>query len=72
MKAEISYTEAFDELQEIISEIETGEISVDELSKKVKRAGELIKICKQKLSSTEGDIKKILKDLELDNLEEED
>ena len=72
MKSEINYTEAFEELQEIIAEIENGEISVDELSKKVKRAGELIKICKNKLTATESDVKKILKDLELDNLEEED
>jgi exodeoxyribonuclease VII small subunit len=72
MKTEMNYTEAFEELQEIIAEIETGEISVDELSKKVKRAGELIKVCKQKLTATEGDVKKILKDLELDSLEEEE
>ena len=58
------YSEAFDELQRIVSEIESGEISVDELSDKVKRATYLIRICKLKLSSTEEDVSKILKDLE--------
>jgi len=58
------YTEAFEELQEIVAEIENGEISVDELSEKVKRAAVLIKICKDKLTSTEGDVNKILKELE--------
>ena len=43
------YTEAFEELQQIVREMEDGEITVDELSVKVKRATELIKICKNKL-----------------------
>lgn len=60
----ISYTEAFGELQALIGEIETGEISVDELSEKVKRAAFLIGICKQKLTATEEDVNKILKELE--------
>ena len=60
-----NYTEAFDELQEIVTEIELGEISVDELSEKVKRATQLIAICKNKLSTTEEDVNKIL--LELDS-----
>lgn len=59
-----NYAEAFDELQRIVSEIEEGQISVDELSEKVKRAALLIKICKAKLTSTEEDVNKILKDLE--------
>ena len=59
-----SYTEAFEELQRIVSEIEGGAISVEELSEKVKRAAILIKICKNKLMATEGDVKSILKELE--------
>lgn len=64
MAEEIKYTEAFDELQQIVSDLEDGEISVDELSIKVKRASELIKICKKKLVSTEEDVNQILKELE--------
>jgi exodeoxyribonuclease VII small subunit len=64
MSKQINYSEAFDELQVIVSDIEQGEISVDELSEKVKRAAELIKICKSKLISTEEDVNKIL--IELD------
>ena len=59
-----NYTEAFEELQQIVSEIEEGQISVDELSEKVKRAAMLINICKTKLLATEEDVNKILKDLE--------
>jgi len=64
MSDKITYTDAFSELQTIVSEIEKGEISVDELSEKVKKAAALIKICKQTLSTTEEDVNKILKDLE--------
>ena len=59
-----SYTETFDELQTIVLEIEQGEISVDELSEKVKRAALLIKICKAKLTTTEEDVNKILRELD--------
>lgn len=63
MSKEPNYAEAFEELQTIVAEIENGEISVDELSEKVKRATVLIKICKAKLTTTEEDVAKILKDL---------
>ena len=60
----MTYTVAFDELQQIVSDMEDGEITVDDLAVKVKRAAELIKICKQKLTSTEEDVNAILKELE--------
>jgi exodeoxyribonuclease VII small subunit len=64
MSKEPNYTDAFEELQTIVSEIEEGEISVDLLSEKVKRAALLISICKKKLADTEGDVNQILKQLE--------
>ena len=64
MSEKINYTEAFEELKRIVSEIELGEISVDELSEKVKRASVLIKVCKSKLTTTEEDVNKILKELD--------
>jgi len=59
-----NYTEAFEELRQIVSDIEEGDISVDELSEKVKRAALLIKLCKSKLSQTEEDVNVILEELE--------
>ena len=41
---ELNYALAFEELQTIVGEMETGDISIDELSIKVKRAAELIQI----------------------------
>ena len=66
-----NYTAAFEELKEIVIEIEEGQITVDELSDKVKRAAELIKICKAKLSATEEDVNRILKELETSITKEE-
>lgn len=65
----MKYTEAFEELQQIVSAMEEGQIGIDELAEKVKRATELIRICRLKLSSTEGDVQKILKDLENSGLD---
>jgi len=64
MSEKINYTKAFEELQQIVEEMEQGEITVDELSDKVKRATQLIKICKTKLRSTEEDVNKILRELQ--------
>lgn len=72
MNEELNYEEAFEELQTIVSEIEEGEISVDELSTKVKRAAQLIKTCNLKLSSTEEDVNQILKELETNDEDNED
>lgn len=59
-----SYTSAFEELQQIVRDMEEGEITVDELALKVKRAALLIQFCKQKLVTTEEDVNRILKELE--------
>lgn len=64
MNEQPNYADAFEELQRIVSEIEEGQISVDELSEKVKRAAHLITICKTKLSTTEENVNRILKDLD--------
>ena len=61
---DIKYTDALTELQEIVKEIEQGDISVDALSTKVKRASLLINICKKKLTTTEEDVNQILRELE--------
>ncbi|MDR2385114.1 MAG: exodeoxyribonuclease VII small subunit [Tannerella sp.] len=63
MNEQTNYTEAFEELKKIVTEIEQKDISIDDLSEKVKRATQLIKICKSKLDSTEEDVNLILKEL---------
>ncbi|MFP4065778.1 MAG: exodeoxyribonuclease VII small subunit [Bacteroidales bacterium] len=59
----MNYTQAIEELETIVEEIENAEINVDELSEKVKRASELIKLCRKTLYDTEAEVDNILKDL---------
>ena len=67
MKEELTYTKAFEELSVIVKEIEQGDVTVDILAEKVKRASVLIAFCKQTLRTTEEDVKSILQELEKDN-----
>lgn len=63
-KKNLTYSEAITTIDEILQQIETGELDVDELAEKVKQASELLKLCKGKLFSTEKEIEKILKEME--------
>lgn len=58
-----SYTEAFAELQQIVNEIENDETGIDLLDIKIKRAADLLKICKDKLYKTEENVLNILNDI---------
>jgi exodeoxyribonuclease VII small subunit len=59
----MKYTKALAELESIVRSLETNTADVDTLSVQVKRAVDLVKFCKDKLDSTEIEIRSILKDL---------
>lgn len=63
-KKEQTYGEAMKELQEIMLSVENDELDVDVLMKKVKKAAELIKFCKDKLLKTNSEIQKVLDNIE--------
>lgn len=58
-----TYAEASGELEQILDEIESGEIDLDELSDKVERAAVLLTFCRKKLAATETKVKKVTADL---------
>lgn len=60
----ITYNEAIAEIEEVLEKIENEELDVDELAEKVKRVSVLLKICKDKLFSTNEEVEKILKEME--------
>lgn len=60
MDKEQKYEKAMAELQSIVNKMENDELDVDQLSEQLKRAQELIKFCKDKLTKTDEEIKKIL------------
>ncbi|BDU50252.1 exodeoxyribonuclease VII small subunit [Haliovirga abyssi] len=59
MKKNLKFEEALLEIDEIIDELENGEVELEESVKKYEKAMEMIKFCKGKLDSIEGKIKKI-------------
>ena len=63
-KKELSYSDAINEMETIISKIENQELDIDDLSANVKRVAELLTFCKMKLKNTEDEVQKILKEFE--------
>ena len=63
-KKKLNYTESITELETIIQQIESGDLTVDELAEKVKNAADLVKTCQDKLRKTEEEINKTLEGLE--------
>ena len=59
-KKEIKYEEAVALLEEIVDKMENDELDIDQLSDQLKRAKELGKLCKDKLTKTDEEIKKLL------------
>jgi exodeoxyribonuclease VII small subunit len=60
----ISYNQAFSELEQILVKLENNELDVDKLAAEVKRASELISLCKNKLHTTEEEIEKIMESMD--------
>ncbi len=58
----IKYEEALRQLDEIVQKMERNEYGIDELTTQLKKAKELIQLCKNQLTKTDADIKKILED----------
>ena len=63
---EITYSLALEELQEIINDLESDQIDIDELAKKVERANELLQQCQKRLTSTQMQVEKIVEVLNKD------
>ena len=59
-KKEIKYEEAVAQLEKIVDKMENDELDIDQLSDQLKRAKELVKLCKDKLTKTDEEIQRIL------------
>ena len=60
MEKELKYEAAIAELQTIVRKMENDEHDIDQMAEQLKRAQQLIKLCKDKLTKTDTEIKKIL------------
>ncbi|PKM93075.1 MAG: exodeoxyribonuclease VII small subunit [Elusimicrobia bacterium HGW-Elusimicrobia-4] len=63
-REKISYSKSLDELQKILTDLESENVEIDKLAESVKRATELIKMLRSKLKKTEIEIKEIVKEFE--------
>lgn len=66
-KNNYTYEAAFKELQEIVQQIELGDVDIDQLSDYIKRASTLVKLCEAKLTETEEEVQNLLKKLNDDD-----
>jgi exodeoxyribonuclease VII small subunit len=60
----VGYADAMAELGDILDELERDDIDVDVLAARVKRASELIKLCRTRIARAQADVDKIVIDLE--------
>jgi len=68
----VRYGAAVAEIEQILASIDRDEIDIDELSQKVERAVELLKVCRAKLRATELRVTEVLKDVTPEDEEAED
>jgi exodeoxyribonuclease VII small subunit len=63
--ADLGYAEAMIELEGILEELEGDHLDVDVLAERVRRASELIKLCRTRISRAQEDVNRIVTDLEV-------
>jgi len=57
MKTELTYSDAYAKLEDLVEQLEDGGIQLDQLAEKVKQANEWIAICENKLHNIETEVK---------------
>jgi exodeoxyribonuclease VII small subunit len=60
----VGYADAMAELDAILDELERDDLDVDVLAERVKRASELIKLCRTRIARAQADVDKIVTDLD--------
>ena len=62
MPSKMKYETAMQQLETIAQRMESGELDIDSLSEQLKTAQQLVKQCRERLTKTDEEIKKILAD----------
>jgi exodeoxyribonuclease VII small subunit len=61
---EISYTDALAELEGILDELDGDEVDVDVLGARVKRAAELLRLCRDRIAGARFEVEQVVAELE--------
>lgn len=56
----MKYEEEVKRLEKIVQQMERGELDIDQLAEQLKEAKQIIKSCKERLTATDDEIKKLL------------
>jgi exodeoxyribonuclease VII small subunit len=59
-----SYAAAMDELEHILQEIEADDVDVDVLTERVTRAAELIRWCRERITTTRAEVERVVAELD--------
>ena len=62
MKQNFNYEHAMAQLSDIVKKMESGELDIDSLCQQLKTAKQLIRKCRDKLTKTDEEIKKLLEE----------
>lgn len=58
-KKKITYNDAMEQINAILEKLNNEELDIDSLSKEIKKATELISLCKHKLKDAQQEIDKL-------------
>lgn len=64
--AELSFSEAMEELESVLRRIEGDEIDVDQLGRELGRAARLLEVCRKKIRRAEVEVRQIVEQIEED------
>ncbi len=62
--ATVGYADALAELERILVELESADVDVDRLADRVRRAGELIRLCRARISDARFHVEQLVEELD--------
>lgn len=59
----LSYRDAVDELEQILTELEDDDVDIDQLSRRVRRAASLIRLCQERIAGARLEVEHVVAEL---------
>jgi len=59
-KETFKYEQAMAQLEDIVAKMESGDLDIDTLTEQLRTAQKLIKLCRDKLTKTDEEVKRLL------------
>ena len=56
----MKYEEAIKKLEEIVEKMENGDLDIDQMAEQLKEAQKLVKMCQERLTKVDEEVKKVL------------